>query len=220
MLEKMDVFFNRRVKEYEAHQLNAIEGAQEFYPFTARKLPMEKDAKILDLGCGTGLELNYYFRYNPTATVIGIDLADKMLQVLQQKFADKNLTLIQGSYFAIPFSEREFDAVVSVESLHHFTEEEKIPLYQKIRKALKNTGYFLLTDYFALDSESEKNFQNTLQMYKRVQKMSKGMYHFDIPLTVDHELQILSQAGFREIQVLCQWGATAVIRAKAESSQR
>ena len=35
MLEKMNEFFNNRVNGYERHQLNAIEGAQEFYPFTA-----------------------------------------------------------------------------------------------------------------------------------------------------------------------------------------
>ena len=37
-----------------------------------------------------------------------------------------------------------FDAAVSVESLHHFTKEEKIPLYDKLRKALKPGGYFIL----------------------------------------------------------------------------
>ena len=35
MLEKMDLFFENRLKEYEEHMLSAIEGAREFYPFTA-----------------------------------------------------------------------------------------------------------------------------------------------------------------------------------------
>lgn len=35
MLEKMDEFFNRRLDGYEEHQLNAIEGAREFYPHAA-----------------------------------------------------------------------------------------------------------------------------------------------------------------------------------------
>lgn len=41
MLEKMDEFFCRRLDGYEEHQLNAIEGAREFYPFTASLLPMQ-----------------------------------------------------------------------------------------------------------------------------------------------------------------------------------
>lgn len=37
--------------------LKDIEDANEFYPFTAHALPQIPGAVILDLGCGTGLEL-------------------------------------------------------------------------------------------------------------------------------------------------------------------
>lgn len=47
------------------------------------------------------------------------------------------MNLICGSYFDVPFVEKTFDAAVSAESLHHFTKEEKIPLYTKLKKALK-----------------------------------------------------------------------------------
>lgn len=71
-----------------------------------------------------------------------------MLSALKNKFSDKDITLICGSYFDIPFGESVFDAAVSVESLHHFTKEEKIPLYAKLHAALKDNGYFILTDFF------------------------------------------------------------------------
>ena len=62
MLEKMGEFFDRRLEGYEEHQLTAIAAAGEFYPFTAAYLPKKEGARVLDLGCGTGLELSYYFR--------------------------------------------------------------------------------------------------------------------------------------------------------------
>ena len=61
MLEKMGEFFDNRIDGYEEHQLTCIEGAKEFYPFTASLLP---SGHLLDLGCGTGLELEYYFKDN------------------------------------------------------------------------------------------------------------------------------------------------------------
>lgn len=76
MLEKMNEFFNTRIDGYEEHQLNVIEGAQEFYPYTATCLPMQDSAEVLDLGCGTGSELDFYFGINPTAKVTGIDLVE------------------------------------------------------------------------------------------------------------------------------------------------
>ena len=75
MLEKMSDFFNRRLDGYEEHQLHAIEQAETFYPITAEYLPASAGARVLDLGCGTGLELGYYFALNPAAEVTGIDLA-------------------------------------------------------------------------------------------------------------------------------------------------
>ena len=132
MLEKMDEFFNSRLEGYEEHQLNVIEGARELYPYTASLLPMKAGAKVLDLGCGTGLELDYYFKLNPSTRVTGIDLAVDMLAELRKKFSEKAVTLIQGSYFDVPFEKDCYDAVVSVESLHHFTKEQKVPLYKKV----------------------------------------------------------------------------------------
>ena len=140
MLEKMGEFFDARLDGYEEHMMTAIESAEEFYPFTARCLPDSPGANILDLGCGTGLELNEYFPLNPTACITGIDLAPGMLSALREKFPDKNLTLILGSYFTEDFGENRFDAAVSVESLHHFTKEEKLPLYRKLHNALKPGG--------------------------------------------------------------------------------
>lgn len=122
MLERMDEFFNNRIEGYEAHQLNVIAGDQAFYPFTAEGLPMGENARILDLGCGTGLELSYYFARNPSAKVTCIDLAEKLLGVLREKFPDKSLTIVRSSYFDVPFGEGCYDAVLSVESLHHFTQ--------------------------------------------------------------------------------------------------
>lgn len=79
-LEKMDEFFNNRLEIYDDHQINCIEGAAEFYRYTANLLPKAIGCKVLDLGCGTGLELEEYFKLNPQANVTGIDLASGMLK--------------------------------------------------------------------------------------------------------------------------------------------
>ena len=214
MLEKMNEFFNKRLDGYDEHMMTNIESSDVFYPFTADCLPKADGAKILDLGCGTGLELEHYFRLNPSAKITGIDLTQSMLNALENKFPEKDLTLICGSYFDVPFDENTFDAAVSVESLHHFTKDEKIPLYTKLYKALKDGGYFILTDYFALADEDEKAFRNELLRLKKEQGIDDNeFYHYDTPLTVEHETDALLQAGFSSVEVLNNWGATITIKA-------
>lgn len=215
MLEKMAEFFDNRIENYDNHMLSCIVGAEEFYPFTARALPTARDAEILDLGCGTGLELSEYFKLNPTARVTGIDLSEKMLSALRAKFPEESLTLIRGSYMEIPLGDSLYDAAVSVESFHHFTKDEKVPLYKKIRAALRDGGYLIITDYFASDVYEETLFRNQLASIKRAEGITdSALYHYDIPLTVPHECEALIEAGFSSVTVIGEWEATKTIKAE------
>ena len=214
MLEKMSDFFEARLDGYDEHMLNDIESATEFYPFTAKRLPTVLNPRVLDLGCGTGLELAEYYKLCPSAKITGIDLSLGMLAELKRKFADKDVTLICGSYFDVPLGDNVFDAAVSVESLHHFTKAEKTPLYAKLRAALKENGYFILTDYFALSDEEERMHRQALNALKAEQGIDDNeFYHYDTPLTVAHETEALIEAGFSSVEVLNHWGATYTIKA-------
>ena len=165
-------------------------------------------------GCGTGLELEYYFPLCPTANVTGIDLCADMLQALIKKFPDKSIATRCESYFTADFGSECFDAAVSVESLHHFTAEEKLPLYKKLYRAIVPDGSFILTDYFAADDEEEAALR---QEYLRLtQELPQNeFYHFDTPLTVQHETKTLQKAGF-SVKILRNWGATYTLMAHKE----
>ena len=214
MLEKMADFFENRLDGYDKHMLTNIESADEFYPYTAKQLPTTENCHILDLGCGTGLELEEYYPLNPSAKITGVDLSQGMLSALKKKFADKDITLICGSYFDVHFGMSLFDSAVSVESLHHFTKAEKVPLYTKLRRALIDGGYFVLTDYFSLTDEEEQMHRQNLSELKTEQGISDdAFYHYDTPLTVKHETEALLEAGFSSVEVLKNWGATYTIKA-------
>lgn len=215
MLEKMDAFFAARLEGYDEHMLSEIVGSTEFYPYTASLLPLGEGVSVLDLGCGTGLELEYFFSLNPAARVTGIDLSRDMLNALRLKFPKQNLDLIHASYFDVPFGTKCFDAAVSVESLHHFTAEQKLGLYQKLLAALKDDGKFVLTDYFAESEALEKEyFQNLAELKKEQGLADDAFYHYDTPLTVEHETEILHAAGFGKVRVMENWEATYTLVAE------
>ena len=214
MLEQMDKFFATRVRGYDEHMRNEVERDSSFYEYTASLLPATGNTNILDLGCGSGLELEAYFSINPHAKVTGIDLTQAMLNVLKSKFPDKDITLICGSYFDVPFGEEVFDAAVSVESLHHFSGEEKASLYTRLRSALKPGGCFILTDYFADLDEQEVFFRQEMLRLRKEQHLPDDVfYHYDTPLTVEHETEALLEAGFADVGVLGTWGPTRTLKA-------
>ena len=214
-LERMDDFFAARVDGYDEHMRANIEGDSAFYAYTASLLPAGKDACVLDLGCGTGLELEAYFRLNPEARVTGIDLSDAMLKALEAKFPDRKIRLVLGSYFDVPLGEKTYDAAVSVESLHHFPAGQKEDLYRKLHAALKEDGVFVLTDYFAESDALEKEyFENLAQLRKEQGLPEDGFFHYDTPLTVEHEAEVLRRAGFTEVRIMREWGTTFTLLAK------
>lgn len=214
MLEEMASFFEKRLSDYDAHMRRDIEGAEAFYPYTARQLPMDEGCEILDLGCGTGLELEEYLALNPAARITAIDLSQGMLDALQAKFPGKALTLLCGSYFDVPLGHDRFDAAVSVESLHHFTARQKTVLYQRLFASLKDGGFLILTDYFAESQAHERAYFEELKRLKSEQGLDDtAFYHYDTPLTVEHEIQALQVAGFAECEVLNRWGATCTVKA-------
>ena len=214
MLERMSEFFDCRIEGYEEHMLDCIEGAREFYPFTASLLPTKTGARVLDLGCGTGLELDEFFALNPSARVTGIDLAPRMLARLREKFPDKELELIEGSYFELELGDGIYDAAVSVESLHHFTKREKTFLYSRLHRALLDGGYFILTDYFAETDALERSLREDYLRLLSEQGIADGeFYHYDTPLTVAHETEALLEAGFSSVKILGSWSATYTLKA-------
>lgn len=134
LLEKMDEFFNARAETYDNHMLVDL-ALDEFYEEIAAHIsPVSPNFRMLDLGCGTGLELVSLFKKYPDMQVTGIDMSTAMLNRLQMKFPNKSLNLICGSYFDVSFNGK-YDVALSTYSLHHFdipfTAENEIRLMKE-----------------------------------------------------------------------------------------
>lgn len=211
-LEKMDDFFNARIEMYENHMLNEVEGLKEAYKIMAETLPKTTE-NLLDLGCGTGLELDEIFKINPDVCVTGIDLTQAMLDELNRKHCDKKLNLIYGNYFDVPFGKEKFDAAISFETLHHFTHEEKIRLYRKIFEALKTDGCYIECDYMVETQKEEDFYFSELKRLKKEQNIPENQFvHYDTPCTIQNQIKMLKTAGFSKIEQVWQNGGTVMLK--------
>ncbi len=168
---------------------------------------------LLDIGCGTGLELTAMFKRFPELQVTGIDLSSHMLGRLRENFPGKNIALVNADYFQHPFGESLFDAALSFETLHHFPFEKKLGLYKKLYKALRPGGYYVECDYVACGPEEEALCQAHLAEKRRKSGIPDSQFlHIDTPLTLPHQLELLEKAGFANVRVLYENGSTAILR--------
>ncbi|MCI9337072.1 MAG: class I SAM-dependent methyltransferase [Lachnospiraceae bacterium] len=210
-LEEMSAFFTKRLHDYEEH----MSVWEESYRAFSESIP-SKCQRILDLGCGTGLELDKIWQKNPDIEVTGVDLCADMLDKLLAKHHDKPFTAICQDYFQYDFGHGKWDAVISFESLHHFLPERKKELYRRIYCSLKENGFFILGDYIACCSEEEELLRDVYLDRRKRSAIPENCYvHFDIPLTLEHETELLGDAGFI-IEKVLDGSATIMIARKGD----
>lgn len=211
-LEKMDAFFNARASIYDDHMLKDL-GLTEFYEEIARQMDGLKETdNLLDLGCGTGLELDRLLRQYPGLHITGIDLSQAMLTLLEAKYPGRNLHLICGSYFDLVLGDEVYGYALSTYSLHHFSKEQKRNLYQRIHRALKPGGKFVLGDY-TVKTQEEEDFHLSESLRLLGENLPCGSYHYDTPLTPETETSLLLEAGFTDIRIARQWENTTIFAA-------
>lgn len=98
--------------------------------------------RILDVATGTGdFAIDLYNKIKPQQ-VVGIDLSQGMLDVAREKIAKRGLgnaiTVQQADCLALPFEQREFDAVTVAFGVRNF--EHLLQGYQQMLRVLKPGG--------------------------------------------------------------------------------
>lgn len=203
--ERMADFFDARSEGYEEHMERSVFSFDSFYASIASPVAETDEVlHILDLGCGTGLELEGILTKVPNAAITGIDVSAQMLHKLRETYADHSgqLTLIRASYLDIPLGERIYDYVVAVMTLHHLVPATKASLYQRIREALRPEGAYIEGDWVVSPRE-ELLFRSVYEeAIGELSTSEDGSHHIDIPLSLETQRRLLIEAGFSAVDVI------------------
>ncbi len=211
-IEEMSSFFDKRAETYENHMLHELD-LKVFYDEIAQCIPEGRGkVRLLDLGCGTGLEIDRFFDLYPDSHVTGVDLSSKMLDVFRRKFIgrESQISLICDSYFDVELGKEVFDFVLSTYSLHHFEEELKLALYKKILNSLKSDGLYIEGDYTVKSKEEERFFIAENERVKKEHGYKEGFYHYDTPFSIQTQMDLLSEAGFNKVTLHKEWENTSI----------
>lgn len=202
--EKMKDFFNKRAVSYDEHMKNNINNFEKYYKMIADPITKTNERiNILDIGCGTGLELKYIFEKAPNAQIIGVDISDEMLELLLDKYENKadQINVIKNSYLTLEFGENKFDYVVSVMTIHHLLYETKKKLYKKILKSLKDNGKYIEGDY-VVSKEKEKTLLNQFKKRMKQKELNDGFFHIDIPFSLKTQEKLIIEVGYRNFDLI------------------
>ena len=126
-----------------------------------------KKGKILDLACGTGLNILDLKKINPEAEIYGCDISQNLIEICIENGIDKNKLLCADAN-DIQFEENFFNYSYSIGSLEHFTVQGIEDVIKKLHfvsrtlkdfvKLLINNSFFRVHKSHLINLKHIKNF--------------------------------------------------------------
>ncbi|MDP9813442.1 SAM-dependent methyltransferase [Rhizobium tibeticum] len=100
---------------------------------------------ILDFGCGVGTSSPYFLRYFPDASLVGVDVSNKSLEIARSRFGQK-ATYAQLDKI-IGFPDNTFDTAFAACVFHHIPWEEHEHWLREIHRVVKPSGFVAIFEH-------------------------------------------------------------------------
>lgn len=146
-------------------------------------LSIQEDDHVLEIGFGTGKLIKRMAKQVNKGQIEGVDFSNTMVSMASKKnkkdIANGTVKIHEGDFLEIPFEQKRFSKVCSVNTLYFWTDVEQT--IRKIMAILKPGGKFLLA------------FENKEQLEKR--KLSDRVFQL---YSTDEIKEFLIRGGFSE----------------------
>ena len=107
-------------------------------------LPPCEGARVLDIGCGTGMHLERYARDG--CRVAGIDLSPAMLRIARRRLGG-DADLREANALEMPFEDASFEVVLASLVLHEHSPEHRLAILAQMKRVMKPDGRMLIVDF-------------------------------------------------------------------------
>jgi len=161
-------------------------------------LDLAGNEKILDIGCGGGINLSRFLKKVPRGHVTGIDLSPDCVNYSfmrnRNAIAEGRCSVYEGSAELLPFGANHFDVITAFETIYFCPDLPNT--LKEIKRVLKPGGTFLIVNeadgYGFLDNLYPKIIKN-MTLYK-TEELSA----------------ILTKAGFTNIEIDTKLGCLTI----------
>ncbi|MFW5704872.1 MAG: class I SAM-dependent methyltransferase [Nanoarchaeota archaeon] len=117
----------------------------------------KKNLKLLDLGCGTGRDLELAEKLGfEKNNCIGCDFSKGQLKIVKEKGFETKI----ANMAELPFEKNGFDVIVCVAAFHHLiSKDTQKKALEEMKRILKSNGKLLLVNWFPEKDFVEKQVE-------------------------------------------------------------
>lgn len=219
-LQEIETRFDNDVERFsnlETGQATTLDAVWNMELITDAIVSLYPDAQnILDIGCGAGnydVKLLQKLESNPNVSLL--DLSQPMLNRAKErvgKLTNGEIHLIKGDFRTAALEEDKFDVIIATSVLHHLRDDQDWEnAFGKLFRLLRTGGSVWIFDLIE---------QNNEQLQKLIYREKYGEYltslkdeqyrdhvfdyieHEDTPRSLIYQLNLLTQVGFKNVDVL------------------
>ena len=159
----------------------------------SRRLQLKPGQRLLDVGCGTGTDLeNLFARYGKNVELYGAEPSEDMLKQMRREVVESpNVHLTNATATKLPYADNFFDYVTCSLVLHHVPDGDRQTALKEMHRALKPGGTVLIKEW----GQPRSTLGRFIARFWR--------NHAYVGKSIAHDLQSsLRQAGFKRVEVL------------------
>lgn len=160
-----------------------------------RSIP-EGRARVLELCCGTGVNIGLIARHRPQAQIVGVDLSEPMLAIAERTLGSnalKNIELVKMDATKTGFNAACFDAVLISLVLHEIEDSLATGILAEARRVLKPGGQLIVIEWEAPERLSQRLLFGIIQRLEP--RGFSGFLRTDMPqYFANHGFTIASEA--------------------------
>ena len=148
-----------------------------------------KNADILEIGCGGGANIVRLLKKCPSGSITGIDYSELSVEISRENNKDALergiVHVMKGNVLSLPFDDESFDAATAFETIYFWQNLSKA--FAQVYRVLKKGGTFFICN--ETDGEDPEGYDwekenDNLKIYK-----------------IDEIKDFLREAGFSEIKI-------------------
>ena len=135
------------------------------YKYDGRWIPVAQDIvahfdlkpgdRVLDVGCAKGFLVKDLLAVCPGLEVFGVDISDYAIKNCEPEVIGR---LHKGSADCLPFPNNSFDAVISLNTLHNFSQEGVVVALKELQRVSKGKSFIQVDSYHT--EEQKKLFED------------------------------------------------------------
>ena len=168
-LEDVKEFFNNLASSWDEHMVIN----KEVIDTILNNAKVSKNKKVLDVACGTGVMIPFYLE-RKVASIVGIDLSDKMCDIAKQKFTKNNIKIVCGDALTYDYQDC-FDCIMVYNALPHFDDPQL--LIHNLTKYLSKDGTLSISHSMSREKVlmHHKNAENVSKILPEIEELKKMM---------------------------------------------